>query len=52
MVGLANGVWAAPDPRGDAALDPAGFHIDDACSDIPLMGQDCASLTNGTPSGA
>ena len=52
MVGLANGVWAAPDPRSDPALDPAGFHIDDACSAIPLMGQDCASLTNGTPSGA
>ncbi len=51
MVGLANGIWANTDPRNDPALDPAGFHINDACSDIPLMGQDCASLTNGTPSG-
>jgi hypothetical protein len=52
MVGLANGIWAAADPRSDPALDPAGFHINDACSDIPLLGQDCASLTDGTPSGA
>ena len=52
MVGLANGVWATGDPRSDPALDPAGFHINDACSDIPLYGQDCASLTDGTPSGA
>jgi hypothetical protein len=52
MVGLANGLWANTDPRNDPALDPAGFHINDACSDIPLMGQDCASLTNGTPAGA
>jgi hypothetical protein len=51
MVGLANGVWASTDPRNDPALDPAGFHINDACSDIPLVGQDCASLTDGTPSG-
>jgi len=51
MVGLANGIWANTDPRNDPALDPAGFHINDACSAIPLMGQDCASLTNGTPSG-
>jgi hypothetical protein len=51
MAGLANGIWANTDPRNDPALDPAGFHINDACSDIPLMGQDCASLTNGTPSG-
>jgi hypothetical protein len=51
MVGLANGPWAAIDPRGSAALDPPGFHIDDACADIPLAGADCASLTNGTPSG-
>jgi Putative metal-binding motif len=51
MAGLANGIWANTDPRNDPALDPAGFHINDACADIPLMGQDCASLTNGTPSG-
>ena len=51
MVGLANGIWAAADPRSDPALDPAGFHLNDACSDIPLMGQDCASLSDGTVSG-
>ncbi|MGH7296159.1 MAG: choice-of-anchor L domain-containing protein, partial [Polyangiaceae bacterium] len=52
MAGLANGLWATGDPRSDPALDPAGFHINDACAAIPLYGQDCASLTNGTPSGA
>ena len=52
MAGLANGPWAATDPRSSPALDPAGFHIDDACSDIPLVGQDCATLTAGTPAGA
>jgi hypothetical protein len=52
MAGLANGLWATSDPRSDPALDPAGFHINDACSDIPLTGQDCASLTDGTPAGA
>ncbi|HEY1696248.1 MAG TPA: putative metal-binding motif-containing protein [Polyangiaceae bacterium] len=51
MVGLANGVWAVADPRSDPALDPAGFHINDACSDIPLVAEDCASLSDGTPSG-
>ncbi len=51
MVGLANGPWAAADPRDSAALDPAGFALNDACSDIPLMGTDCASLTNGSVSG-
>jgi hypothetical protein len=51
MVGLANGIWAAADPRSDPALDPAGFHLNDACSDIPLVGQDCASLSDGTVSG-
>jgi hypothetical protein len=50
MAGLANGPWAAADPRDSAALDPAGFQLSDACSDIPLMGADCASLTNGTSS--
>jgi hypothetical protein len=51
MVGLANGPWAANDPRASQPLDPPGFHINDACAAIPLQGQDCASLTNGTPSG-
>jgi hypothetical protein len=51
MVGLANGPWAAADPRDSAALDPSGFQLSDACSDIPLMGTDCASLTNGSASG-
>jgi hypothetical protein len=52
MVGLANGPWAASDPRASAPLDPPGFHIDDGCAAIPITGPDCASLTNGTPSGA
>ena len=51
MVGLANGIWAAMNPRNDPALDPMLFHINDACSAIPLTGQDCASLTDGTVSG-
>ena len=51
MVGLANGPWAASDPRDSAALDPMGFALNDACSDIPLMGTDCALLTNGSVSG-
>jgi hypothetical protein len=51
MVGLANGPWGAPDPRSSAALDDPMFHINDACADIPLMGQDCASLSNGAPAG-
>ncbi len=51
MVGLANGPWAASDPRSSQPLDPAGFHINDACSDIPLDAQDCASLTGGTQTG-
>jgi hypothetical protein len=51
MVGLANGPWGAPDPRASLALDPPGFHIDDACADIPLAGQDCTSLTNGSEGG-
>lgn len=51
MAGLANGPWGAADPRDSAALDPAGFQLNDACSDIPLMGTDCASLTNGSVSG-
>jgi hypothetical protein len=51
MVGLANGVWSAADPRNDPPLDPAGFHLDDACSDIPLVGKDCEALT-GNAAGA
>jgi hypothetical protein len=45
MVGLANGIWSAAAPRTDPPLDPAGFHLDDACSDIPLTGLDCEALT-------
>jgi hypothetical protein len=52
MAGLANGPWAAADPRSSPALDPQGFHINDGCGAIPLAGQDCASLTDGTPAGA
>lgn len=51
MFGLANGPWGAADPRSSMALDPTGFHIDDGCAAIPLMGMDCTSLTDGTPSG-
>jgi hypothetical protein len=52
MIGLSNGTWLAADPRTDPALDPAGFHLDDACSDIPLVGLDCDALTGGAPAGA
>jgi hypothetical protein len=48
MIGLANGPWAATDPRSSPALDPAGFKLDDACADIPLTGLDCASLSSNT----
>jgi hypothetical protein len=51
MIGLANGPWGAADPRASAALDPPGFHLTDACADIPLAGPDCASLTNGSEGG-
>ena len=51
MFGLANGPWGAADPRSSMPLDPVGFHINDGCAAIPLMGQDCASLTAGTPAG-
>jgi hypothetical protein len=45
MFGLSNGPWAALDPRSSPALDPAGFNLSDACSDIPLTGMDCAALS-------
>ena len=45
MFGLSNGPWAAISPRTSLALDPAGFHLTDACSDIPLLGNDCLALT-------
>jgi hypothetical protein len=51
MIGLANGPWGAADPRASAALDPPGFRLNDACADVPLTGQDCASLTNGSEGG-
>ncbi|HEX8790529.1 MAG TPA: choice-of-anchor L domain-containing protein [Polyangiaceae bacterium] len=51
MFGLANGPWGAADPRASMPLDPTGFHINDGCAAIPLMGQDCASLTNGAAAG-
>ena len=52
LFGLSNGPWGATDPRNSPALDPAGFHLDDACSDIPLMGLDCDALTDNSPMGA
>jgi hypothetical protein len=52
MIGLSNGMWGVTDPRSDPALDPAGFHLDDACADIPLTGLDCNALTNNSPMGA
>jgi len=45
MFGLSNGPWGALGPRSTAALDPVGFNLSDACSDIPLLGNDCLSLT-------
>jgi hypothetical protein len=45
MFGLANGPWGATDPRSSPALDPAGFNLSDACSDIPLTGMDCEALS-------
>jgi hypothetical protein len=44
MFGLSNGPWGALTPRTSPALDPAGFNLLDACSDIPLVGDDCLSL--------
>lgn len=52
MIGLSNGNWGVADPRSDPALDPAGFHLDDACADIPLIGLDCQALTDNSPMGA
>jgi hypothetical protein len=52
MAGLSNGPWGAADPRNSPALDPAGFHLDDACADIPLKGLDCDALTDNSPKGA
>lgn len=51
MSGLSNGPWGTHTPRESPALDPQGFHLDSACADVPLAGADCASLTNGAPSG-
>ena len=51
MFGLSNGPWATPTPRESMPLDPTGFELTDACADIPLMGQDCASLSAGTSAG-
>jgi hypothetical protein len=51
MIGLATGPWNAPDPRSSPALDEAGFHLNDACGDIPLAAGDCAALSNGAPAG-
>ncbi len=45
MFGLSNGPWGAIDPRGTAPLDPPGFNLQNACTDIPLLGNDCLSLT-------
>ncbi len=52
MFGLSNGPWGATDPRSSPALDPAGFHLGDACADIPLTGLDCDALTDNSPVGA
>ena len=49
MFGLSNGPWGTTTPRTSAPLDPAGFRLDDACSDIPLVGSDCQSLTGNAP---
>jgi len=52
MLGLANGPWAAADPRSSAPLDDPMFKLLDACSDIPLLPDDCAALSNGAPRAA
>jgi hypothetical protein len=52
MFGLANGPWGTKTPRESAPLDPQGFNLADACSDIPLTGKDCDSLTAGQAAGA
>jgi len=51
LFGLSNGPWGALDPRSSPALDPAGFHLNDACSDIPLTGLDCEALSNNAAAG-
>ncbi len=51
MLGLSNGPWGATDPRSSPALDPTGFHLNDACSDIPLTGLDCQALSDNAPGG-
>ena len=51
MFGLATGPWGTPTPRESPPLDDPQFHIDDACAAIPLVGKDCASLTQGAPAG-
>ncbi|MBX3193162.1 MAG: putative metal-binding motif-containing protein [Labilithrix sp.] len=51
MAGFSTGPWGAADPRSSPPLDEADFKILDACKEIPLEGQDCASLTYGAPGG-
>jgi hypothetical protein len=51
MAGFASGPWGAADPRSSPPLDEENFKILDACKDIPLEGDDCASLTHRAPSG-
>jgi len=45
LFGISNGPWGTGTPRSSPALDPAGFHLANACSDIPLLGDDCLALT-------
>lgn len=51
MFGLSNGPWGTATPRDSAPLDPSTFKLTNACADIPLLGQDCDTLSNGQPAG-
>ena len=51
MFGLSNGPWGTKTPRESPALDDPSFNLADACSDIPLVGTDCDSLTAGQTAG-
>jgi hypothetical protein len=51
MFGLSNGPWGTSTPRTSPALDPVGFNLSNACADIPLLGDDCLSLTGNKSAG-
>ncbi len=54
MFGLSTGPWGAANPRQSPPLDPVTvppFRINDGCAAIPLLAEDCASLSFGSPAG-